>query len=72
MRNSGIVIERVSIGEETKSDEVDVVIAEEEELKSKETTAPEKLCEAQYVEIEPDEPVSGDFRADLKGVLADS
>ncbi|XP_066496540.1 transcription factor E4F1 [Tiliqua scincoides] len=66
MRNSGIVIERVSVGEGTKSDEGDEVAAEEGELKSKEMADPEKLCGAQYVEIEPDEPPGAAMADDCK------
>ncbi|XP_063171092.1 transcription factor E4F1 [Candoia aspera] len=51
MRNSGIVIERVSMGESAKSDESDAATAAED-LKNKEVEAAEKLCEEQYVEIE--------------------
>ncbi|XP_070811067.1 transcription factor E4F1 [Pituophis catenifer annectens] len=51
MRNSGIVIERVSIEEGAKSDENGIAGAAED-LKNKEVETPEKLCEEQYVEIE--------------------
>ncbi|XP_026559870.1 transcription factor E4F1 isoform X2 [Pseudonaja textilis] len=51
MRNSGIVIERVSIEEGAKSDENGIAGAAED-LKDKEVETSEKLCEEQYVEIE--------------------
>ncbi|KAG8145427.1 hypothetical protein E2320_011959 [Naja naja] len=51
MRNSGIVIERVSIEEGAKSDENGLAGAAED-LKDKEVETSEKLCEEQYVEIE--------------------
>lgn len=57
MRNSGIVIERVSIEEGAKSDENGITGAAEG-LKNKEVETPEKLCEEQYVEIEHIEAVS--------------
>ncbi|XP_053131653.1 transcription factor E4F1 [Hemicordylus capensis] len=60
MRNSGIVIERVSMEEEeeAKLDEADVAAAATESVKSDEAEAPEKLCEEQVVETEQ-EPVEG-------------
>lgn len=66
MRNSGIVIERVSMEEDSKSDEVDAT----EQLESEETEAPEKLCPEHYVELEQVEetPVSC-FRAPIFPVL---
>ncbi|XP_032086094.1 transcription factor E4F1 isoform X2 [Thamnophis elegans] len=51
MRNSGIVIERVSIEENAKSDENGIAGAAED-LKNKEVETSDKLCEEQYVEIE--------------------
>lgn len=57
MRNSGIVIERVSIEESAKSDENGIAGAAED-LKNKEVETSEKLCEEQYVEIEHIETVS--------------
>nr|XP_056722502.1 transcription factor E4F1 [Euleptes europaea] len=50
MRNSGIVIERVSVEEAAKSDDGADGAPTPEEPNSKEVDAPEKLCEEQYVE----------------------
>ncbi|XP_060116712.1 transcription factor E4F1 [Heteronotia binoei] len=50
MRNSGIVIERVSVQEATKPDGGADGAATPEESKSKDVDAPEKICEEQYIE----------------------
>lgn len=60
MRNSGIVIERVSIEEGSKSNENGIAAAAVD-LTNKEEETSEKLCEEQYVEIEHIEAVSSSF-----------
>lgn len=57
MRNSGIVIEQVSMEEASKSDEANEVTGAEES-KNEEVEMPEKLCGEQYVKIEQAETVS--------------
>ncbi|KAH0631736.1 hypothetical protein JD844_019488 [Phrynosoma platyrhinos] len=51
MRNSGLVIERVSVEDRANSDEANGVSAGEEP-KSEEVEAPRKLCGEQYVKVE--------------------
>ncbi|XP_034987025.1 transcription factor E4F1 isoform X2 [Zootoca vivipara] len=59
MRNSGIVIEQVSMEEATKSDEANEVTGAEES-KNEEVEMPEKLCEEEYVKIEHAETPDAD------------
>nr|XP_028562750.1 transcription factor E4F1 [Podarcis muralis] len=59
MRNSGIVIEQVSMEEASKSDEANEVTGAEES-KNEEVEMPEKLCGEQYVKIEQAETPDAD------------
>ncbi|XP_072838433.2 transcription factor E4F1 [Pogona vitticeps] len=66
MRNSGIVIERVSLEEAAKSDEADVAAALAEELKSEQAETAGKLQEEQYVEIEQVETIDAEVPNECK------
>ncbi|KAF7237480.1 Transcription factor E4F1, partial [Varanus komodoensis] len=65
MRNSGIVIERASMEEDTTSDEADTS-ATAEALKSEEVDTSEKLCGEQYVEIAQIEAPDAEMTSECK------